>query len=46
MIVWNIGSILVDLIAEKHVLDSYEHIKSFIDSGYDFKSIGVQKKIT
>lgn len=45
MIVWNMGSILIDLLAGKHVLDSYEIIKVFADSDYNLQTIGIKKEI-
>ena len=37
MIVWNIGSIFLDLLAGRHVLDSYEMIKKFSESNFNFE---------
>ena len=43
MVVWNIGSILIDLLAGTHVLSSKEIIKKFTDSNFDLKTIGIKK---
>ena len=46
MIVWNIGSIFVDLLAGRHVLDSYEVIEKFADSNFNFELLGIKEKLS
>ena len=46
MIVWNAGSILVDLLLSHHKLKDQSVMKKFKGQPFSFKAIGVKKKFS
>ncbi len=46
MIVWNLGSLLVDILLSHHRLKDLTALNKFRDQAFSFKAIGVKKKFS
>jgi hypothetical protein len=46
MVVWNLGSLLVDMLLSHHRLKDQIALNKFKDQPFSFKAIGVKKKFS